>query len=315
MKSGILVLMASALMAQGPEFTSDGKLAFPTNYREWIYLSSGLGMTYGARSNFEPSFDNVFVSPAAYREFQATGRWPEKTMFVLEIREASSHGSINKGGHFQSDLIGVQAEVKDSARFPEKWAYFGFGGTPGNPGKAATAIPKGSACQTCHGKNGAVENTFVQFYPTLLESAQRHGTLKASYEPPVPTPAKFFQILSERGWPEALKVYQDAKLKDPEASLFKESSLNLLGYQLLQAKKNSEAIAVFEMVVATYPKSANAYDSLADACVATGERVRALEASKKVLELLPGDATLDPDRRERIRKSTESRLENLKGVS
>src|SRR5579864_5475013 len=104
MKSGILVLAfaASSLMAQGPEFTSDGKLAFPTNYREWVYLSSGLGMTYGARSDSEPSFDNVFVSPTAYHEFLATGRWPEKTMFVLEIREASSQGSINKGGHFQS---------------------------------------------------------------------------------------------------------------------------------------------------------------------------------------------------------------------
>ncbi len=182
------VFAASALLAQGPEYTTDGKLVRPENYREWIFLSSGLGMTYSQRSESEQSFDNVFVSPSAYREFLATGHWPEKTMFVLEIREASSHGSINKGGHFQSALIGVQAEVKDSARFPEKWAFFGFGGTPGNPGKMARAIPPGSACQTCHSKNGAVENTFVQFYPTLLGVAKRHGTLKPSYEASVPTP-------------------------------------------------------------------------------------------------------------------------------
>ena len=187
MKSGILLLLASALMAQGPEYTADGKLIRPENYREWIYLSSGLGMTYGERSNPDPSFDNVFVSPPAYREFIATGHWPEKTMFILEVRAASSHGSINKGGHFQTNLIAIEAEVKDSTRFAETWAYFGFGGTPGSPGKTARALPKGSACQTCHSKNGAVENTFVQFYPTLLETAQRHGTLKASYEPPVPS--------------------------------------------------------------------------------------------------------------------------------
>ena len=183
MKSGIFVLAAacSALMAQGPEFNSDGKLMRP-KYREWIYLSSGLGMTYSAEAKSEASFDNVFVSPASYREFLNTGRWPEKTMFVLEIRQAASHGSINQGGHFQSDLIAIEAEVKDSAKYPDKWAFFSFGDTPGKPGTTARMIPNGSVCQTCHGKNAAVENTFVQFYPTLIDVARKNGTLKASYE-------------------------------------------------------------------------------------------------------------------------------------
>src|SRR5271166_863644 len=155
MKPLVLALLGSALMAQGPQFTAAGKLMRP-NYREWIYLSSGLGMTYSAESKSEsPSFDNVFVSPAAYREFMSTGHWPEKTMFVLEIRAASSHGSINKGGHFQSELIAIEAEVKDSAKYPDKWAFFSFGDTPGKLGDTARMIPNGSVCQTCHGKNGA----------------------------------------------------------------------------------------------------------------------------------------------------------------
>jgi len=37
--------------AQAPKpaasFTADGKLEFPKDYRTWIYLSSGLDMTYG----------------------------------------------------------------------------------------------------------------------------------------------------------------------------------------------------------------------------------------------------------------------------
>jgi hypothetical protein len=185
MKPVVLALAAcSALMAQGPEFNAAGKLMRP-NYREWIYLSSGLGMTYSAESKSEPSFDNVFVSPAAYREFLSTGHWPEKTMFVLEVREASSHGSINQGGHFQSGLIAIEAEVKDSAKYPDKWAFFSFGDKPGAPGATARMIPNGSVCQTCHGKNAAVENTFVQFYPTLIEVARKFGTLKVSYEAPI----------------------------------------------------------------------------------------------------------------------------------
>jgi hypothetical protein len=186
MMVAITLALASAAMgaeSAGPEYTADGQLIRPSNYREWIFLSSGLGMTYGApRDSENPNFDNVFVSPSAYRAFLATGKWPDKTMFVLEVRSSASHGSINKAGHFQSDLASVQAEVKDEKRFPEKWAYFGFGGTPGNPGKTAKAIPNGSACHVCHGQNGAVENTFVQFYPTLLPVAQQKGTLKPGFK-------------------------------------------------------------------------------------------------------------------------------------
>lgn len=181
MKSLLAILAAGvSLIAQVPEYTPDGKLLRPVNYREWIYLSSGLDMTYGAtRSSGESAFDNVFVSPAAYREFQATGKWPEKTMFILEVRAASSHGSINKAGYFQSDVKAIEVEVKDSSRFPaEHWAFFGFGGESGPPASAAKAIPPGSMCHACHSKNGAVDNTFVQFYPTLHESARKNGTLK-----------------------------------------------------------------------------------------------------------------------------------------
>jgi tetratricopeptide (TPR) repeat protein len=310
-----LALAAATAESMAPEYTPDGRLMRPTNYREWIFLSSGLGMTYGAGSNADANFDNVFVSPPAYREFLRTGKWPDKTMFVLEVRAASSHGSINKAGHFQSELASVQAEVKDEKRFPEKWAYFSFGGTPGNPGDSARAIPKGSACHTCHGQNGAVENTFVQFYPTLLPVAQAKQTLKASYEPPVPSPVKFFEIVSERGWPAAAKVFEQAKAKDPDAPLFKESSLNRLGSQLMMAGKTPEAVAVLEMTVASYPKSAAAYDTLAEAYSTAGQKEKALAASKKVLDLLAADDSLGEERRKSLRKNTESRLAKLKGAS
>ena len=89
MKTIAFLLLASLAFAADPEFTADGKLVKPKDYREWIYLSSGLGMTYseqGATPNPNPNFDNVFVEPSAYRKFVETGRWPDKTVFVLEIR-------------------------------------------------------------------------------------------------------------------------------------------------------------------------------------------------------------------------------------
>ena len=175
--SMLLALGAVALLA-APEFTSDGQLKRPENYREWIYLSSGLGMTYGPNARpGPPNFDNVFVEPAAYRSFLQTGRWPEGAMFALEIRNSETKGSINKGGHYQGGVRLLEIAVKDTKRFADGWGYFGFAGS------AQTGKLHGAAagCNTCHNTNGAVENTFVQFYPTLLEVARQKGTLKPSY--------------------------------------------------------------------------------------------------------------------------------------
>src|SRR5271169_1022888 len=87
---------------QMPQYVGD-KLARPDGYREWIYLSSGLGMNYSAMAMGPELFTNVFVAPWAYREFAATGKWPEKSIFVVEDRSAQTKGSINKTGHFQTD--------------------------------------------------------------------------------------------------------------------------------------------------------------------------------------------------------------------
>ena len=169
--------------SRDPEFTENNQLVRPVNYREWIYVSSGLGMTYGPATRTDkspPSFDNVFVEPSAYRSFLHTGKWPDKTIFVLEVRSSSSHRSINTGGNFQDTLVGVEAEVKDELRFPEKWAYFSFDEN-GRLKDRATALPKES-CFSCHHANGAVENTFVQFYPTLYPVAIAKGTVNPGYK-------------------------------------------------------------------------------------------------------------------------------------
>ena len=72
------------------------------------------------------NFDNVFVHREAYRAFLKTGAWPDKTIFALEIRSSASRGSINKGGHYQESAVGLEVEVKDESRFPNKWAFFDF---------------------------------------------------------------------------------------------------------------------------------------------------------------------------------------------
>ncbi|HUI62009.1 MAG TPA: cytochrome P460 family protein, partial [Steroidobacteraceae bacterium] len=160
-----------------PAYTSDGRLNFPAGYREWIYLSSGLDMSYrkGAGEDGHSVFDNVFASPAAYRGFLRSGTWPDGTLLVLEQRGAGEKGSINQSGRFQSgDALEVEVHVKDTKRFAGGWAFFAFPAT--GPG---VLLPPAAECYACHRDHGVVDTTFVQFYPTLLKIAREHGTVKA----------------------------------------------------------------------------------------------------------------------------------------
>lgn len=160
-----------------PQYTSDNKLLPPKNFREWIFLSSGLGMSYSPQGADHQMFTNVFVPHWAYSEFLKNGKWPDQTMFVVEERSSQTKGSINKAGHFQTDLMGYGVEVKDETHFPEKWAYFNFDETT----KSAQANPK-AACFQCHEDHAAVEHSFTQFYPTLKPIAKKFGTYKQERE-------------------------------------------------------------------------------------------------------------------------------------
>ena len=172
----IRTLVLATLAIAGATASSDLLKTFPLpeNYREWVWLSSGLGMSYsaGAESS-DPSFDNVFASPEAYKAFKETGYWPDHTVLMLEGRKSSSRSSINQSGHFQTERFDLEAHVKDE-RMPGKWAFYSFG----NGSKTGTLIPKDASCYSCHEQHAVLDTTFVQFYPTLLAIAKAKGTVK-----------------------------------------------------------------------------------------------------------------------------------------
>jgi len=174
----VLVAAAPDQKSPQPQYDAKGELMRPTDYREWMFLSAGFGMNYSPAPGSHEMFTNVFVQRWAYDEFVASGKWPEQSMFVIDERDAASRSSINQKGHYQTDLMGLAIEVKDSARNPDKWAYYGFDAD----GKTAGAMPKGNGCWSCHDAHAAVEHTFVQFYPTLKVVAKKFGTYNESRE-------------------------------------------------------------------------------------------------------------------------------------
>lgn len=306
---GALVVVLGATAddaANVPRYTKEGKMLRP-DYRQWTYLSSGLGMNYGpgaAGANAAPAFTNVFVNPESYKSFLQTGKWPDKTMFALEIYASATHSNPNKTGHFQDSFMGLEFNVKDSA-FPEGWRFFNFAGDS----QEGTAIPKDASCLTCHSKNAAVENSFGQFYPTVLRVALEKGTVKPGIHIPL-SGNRFAELIEKKGWAEAEKAYLEEKKSEDFA--LTEPVLNQTGYHLLGMQDTETAVKIFELVTKENPDSPNAWDSLADGYVAAKRTDDARRATERELALLPSAKGIPDMQKERIAKAAKERLESLK---
>lgn len=94
-------------------------------------------------------------------------------------------------------------------------------------------------------------------------------------------------IIIQKGVFEAVKLYRELKQTKPDEYNFKESQLNTLGYQLLQSGRVFDAIEILKLNVEAFPSSSNVYDSLAEACVAMGDKANAIKHYKKSVELNP----------------------------
>ncbi|TFU05681.1 hypothetical protein EUV02_01210 [Polymorphobacter arshaanensis] len=168
----------SATALPAARYTAAGELVAPLDYRDWVFLTSGVNMNYSdTPSGMDHEMvDNVFVDPTSWQAFKATGRWPDGTVFVKEGRVGSSHGSINKSGIFQTDQrFDLEVHVRDSKRFPGGWGFFVNTGD-----KPAKVLPAKASCYSCHQQHGAVDTTFTQFYPTAKPIAIKAGTFDAN---------------------------------------------------------------------------------------------------------------------------------------
>jgi uncharacterized membrane protein len=93
--------------------------------------------------------------------------------------------------------------------------------------------------------------------------------------------------IASSGIDQATKQYHDLKAAETATYNFDEDQLNSLGYQLISAKKFNEAIRVFQLNVEAYPRSSNAYDSLAEGYMDDGNKPQAIANYQKSLQLNP----------------------------
>ncbi len=154
---------------------------------------------------------------------------------------ASTPASIVTTGHFQTDILGIEAEIKDR-RIAGGWGFFSFPSDDRGPTGPTKRHPETAACYEAHAANAAVENTFTQFYPTLLSVAQAHGTVRKDFVGIPPSVDEIRAEIVAGGYAAARPRIDAALAKWPDAVIGKEVSLNRLGYKLAADKQVADAI-------------------------------------------------------------------------
>lgn len=98
---------------------------------------------------------------------------------------------------------------------------------------------------------------------------------------------KLYTVITKEGIIKGIEMYQTLKRSETENYDFGEGELNALGYRLMGDKKSAEAIKIFELNTTVYSASSNAFDSLAEAWLNSGNKELAIKYYKKAVELDP----------------------------
>src|SRR5262249_38641996 len=135
-------------------FVGKNALLCPAGYREWMCVGRSL-------------YHNVYIDPAAYREYSRSGKFPEGTVMVLETSPGEAKHDPELQGFHEKDFMGVEVSVKDSSRFDGGWGFFNFTDAAGNLKAEAEVLPQSAGCLACHREKAEIDHVFTQFYPVL----------------------------------------------------------------------------------------------------------------------------------------------------
>ncbi len=112
------------------------------------------------------------------------------------------------------------------------------------------------------------------------------------YDEPYELPKKsiartLYKTIQDQGLEAGLSQYRKLKKAQPMEYDFRFAELNSLGYALLEGERTDDAIRIFQLNVESFPRDGNAYDSLAEAYAAKGDKTQAIKNYAKSLELDP----------------------------
>ena len=99
--------------------------------------------------------------------------------------------------------------------------------------------------------------------------------------------ALLINTFKNKGIDEAIAAFMEVKNTEPKTYNYRESDLNLFGYELLRSGNLKESIKLFEMIIQEYPYSFNAYDSYGEALLAGGQREKGIKNYSLSIQMNP----------------------------
>jgi dienelactone hydrolase len=132
--------------------------------------------------------------------------------------------------------------------------------------------------------------------------------------PAPPSYADLLGIIREQGVARGEQIYREVLKRDPNARVVGEQSINVLGYELMGDGKIDEALRIMQLNAVRFPRSANAYDGLADVYKKKGDQPCAAYAYRRLLEVLPQDTSLDESAKKSLQRNATEQLQKLQAV-
>jgi tetratricopeptide (TPR) repeat protein len=173
---------------------------------------------------------------------------------------------------------------------------------------AETAASAGNTERAMHWLDLALSQPFVQVAEVRdnaklapIAGTPAFKTLLAEVE----EQRNVVKMIEEGRAAEGIAIIKNAK----SGRLVRETVLNQIAYGLLNGGKSADAIAVFRIATARYPKSPNAWDSLSEALERSGAKKEAVAAARKALALLTD--SIDAPTRESVRTAATARVSRL----
>lgn len=224
------------------------------------------------------------------------------------------------------------ADDEYSSDAPQEMQWFAE--FTGNPRNKSIGFKDGRHGTEIFGPHPELPKQIVAFYVDNLQ--KNPASAAAKFTPKKTSISEFWAAASQPGGAaKAAQTFHDVRKRDPNAFVFPESMLNVLGYARLQSaginlggmaspadtptsvspqqvsQAKQDALELFKLNTEAHPASANAQDSLADGYLANGKNAEALAAEQKCLELLPNDKSPDQSKAQ-LREAAEGKIAKLK---
>lgn len=241
--------------------------------------------------------DYQFVRPAP----AATGVLEQRYLVSLPFHRASN-GLASTAEDVARWIIALgQGKLLEPKLIETMWTPAAFNdGKPGQWGMGWTILPRGAGHRAV-GMTGGARSAFY-LYPeddvavvilTNLAGSYPEDEIDriATYWAPGlrPTGVPALRIaLDEAGYDRAVQVAGDIAKKDP-AQRWSEAELNDWGYRLLHSGRPRDGLDIMKLVVALFPHSGNAEDSLGEAYAINGDAVQGIVHYRRSLALDPAN--------------------------